>query len=374
MVSQMLPVQVISARPARNGRSFAGAAHEVAVAGACASSTSGVAFLSAWGVLGHGPLRGQLHDAARRQGACFDSGAVSFCAHARRVRRPLLLSHARPDGGRCRRQRAACGDQQTDRTVPALCGRERGTPGRALRHERDAQDRRRGPCGVDGGFEGACRDRRVGRVRRSWSQVSAVGAGALPYASREGHCDGACVDEASRLGACGRSTGMMTGRGAGQPDVAGGLALHVPVLVRRVVEYLALRDGSIAIDGTFGAGGYTRAILAAASCRVIALDRDPSAAAHGAGLVADSAGRLTVVEDRFSNLDAVAHSLGCDSVDGVVLDIGVSSMQLDTAERGFSFRLDGPLDMRMESDGPSAADVVATASDRDLAAIIATLG
>jgi 16S rRNA (cytosine1402-N4)-methyltransferase len=167
---------------------------------------------------------------------------------------------------------------------------------------------------------------------------------------------------------------MMTGRGAGQPDVAGGLAHHVPVLVRRVVEYLAPRDGGMVVDGTFGAGGYTRAILAAASCRVIALDRDPTAIARGAALVAESAGRLTLVEDRFSNLDAAALGQGADAVDGVVLDIGVSSMQLDTAERGFSFRLDGPLDMRMSGEGASAADVVAAASERDLAAIVATLG
>jgi 16S rRNA (cytosine1402-N4)-methyltransferase len=167
---------------------------------------------------------------------------------------------------------------------------------------------------------------------------------------------------------------MMTGRDAGQPDVAGGLARHVPVLVRRVVEHLAPRDGGVVIDGTFGAGGYTRAILAAASCRVIALDRDPSAIARGATLVAENGGRLSLVEDRFANLDAAARGQGADVVDGVVLDIGVSSMQLDTAERGFSFRLDGPLDMRMSSEGVSAADIVAAASERDLAAIVATLG
>jgi 16S rRNA (cytosine1402-N4)-methyltransferase len=167
---------------------------------------------------------------------------------------------------------------------------------------------------------------------------------------------------------------MMTGRGAGQPDAAGGLAHHVPVLVRRVLEHLAPRDGATIIDGTFGAGGYTRAILAAAQTRVIALDRDPSAIARGAAVAAESAGRLTLVEDRFANLDIVARAQGHDAVDGVVLDIGVSSMQLDTAERGFSFRLDGPLDMRMSVDGPSAADVVAAASERDLTAIIATLG
>ena len=134
------------------------------------------------------------------------------------------------------------------------------------------------------------------------------------------------------------------------------------------------RDGGIYIDGTFGAGGYSRAILGAADAQVIGIDRDQSAVAHGAGLVEAAGGRLTLVEERFSALDRVAEKFGHAAVDGVVLDLGVSSMQLDEAERGFSFRLDGPLDMRMGSDGPSAADVVAQASERDLADIIFQLG
>jgi 16S rRNA (cytosine1402-N4)-methyltransferase len=156
--------------------------------------------------------------------------------------------------------------------------------------------------------------------------------------------------------------------------VAGGLARHVPVLVRPALELLKVRDGGIYIDGTFGAGGYTRAILAAAGAQVIGLDRDQSAVARGADLVQSANGRLTLVEERFSALDSVARKFGHESVDGVVLDLGVSSMQLDEAERGFSFRLDGPLDMRMGNDGPSAADVVAQASERDLADIIFQLG
>jgi 16S rRNA (cytosine1402-N4)-methyltransferase len=167
---------------------------------------------------------------------------------------------------------------------------------------------------------------------------------------------------------------MMTGGDAVPPDVAGGPARHVPVLVRPVVEHLAIRDGGIYIDGTFGAGGYTRAILAAADCKVLALDRDQSAVANAFGLVDAAGGRLTVMESRFSTLDEAAESFGITAVDGVVLDLGVSSMQLDTAERGFSFRLDGPLDMRMEANGPSAADVVAAAAERTLADIIFTLG
>ncbi|HVX99568.1 MAG TPA: 16S rRNA (cytosine(1402)-N(4))-methyltransferase RsmH [Pseudorhodoplanes sp.] len=149
---------------------------------------------------------------------------------------------------------------------------------------------------------------------------------------------------------------------------------HIPVLLGPVLQYLAPRAGEIYIDGTFGAGGYSRAILAAADCRVIGIDRDQTAIALGAGLVAESGGRLTLSEDRFSALDQVARSLGYASVDGVVLDIGVSSMQLDQAERGFSFRLDGPLDMRMDRQGPSAADVIARISERDLAAVIFVLG
>ena len=166
----------------------------------------------------------------------------------------------------------------------------------------------------------------------------------------------------------------MTAGGDGFAAVAGGPALHIPVLGAPALELLKLRDGGVYIDATFGAGGYSRALLGAAEARVIGIDRDQSAIAGGADLVAAANGRLTLVEDRFSNLDAVAHDCGCDAVDGVVLDLGVSSMQLDRPERGFSFRHDGPLDMRMGTDGPSAADVVTRAGERDLANIIFLLG
>ena len=166
---------------------------------------------------------------------------------------------------------------------------------------------------------------------------------------------------------------MMAGSGSGSA-VAGGLARHIPVLGSRVLEFFDVRAGGIYIDTTFGAGGLSRAILDAADCRVIGIDRDQSALAHGADLVEASLGRLVLVEDRFSNLAAVARGCGHEAVDGVVFDLGVSSMQLDQAERGFSFRRDGPLDMRMRGAGPSAADVVALAPERDLAAVIATLG
>lgn len=148
---------------------------------------------------------------------------------------------------------------------------------------------------------------------------------------------------------------------------------HLPVMLAEVMAALAPVPGGIYVDGTFGAGGYTRAILAAGAS-VIAIDRDPTAIAGGAPLVAASAGRLTLVEGRFSDLAAIAADHGHERVDGVVLDVGVSSMQLDDAARGFSFRFDGPLDMRMGGDGPSAADLVNRLEPRDLARVIAVLG
>ena len=159
--------------------------------------------------------------------------------------------------------------------------------------------------------------------------------------------------------------------GSDSNAVAGGLAGHVPVLARRVVGWLGVHSGGLYIDATFGGGGYTRAILQMPGARVIGIDRDQAAIAQGAALIDETGGRLELVEDRFSNLAAIA---GGSVADGVVFDLGVSSMQLDEAARGFSFRLDGPLDMRMGRDGPSAADVVARASERDFAAIIAALG
>jgi 16S rRNA (cytosine1402-N4)-methyltransferase len=162
--------------------------------------------------------------------------------------------------------------------------------------------------------------------------------------------------------------------GSGSNAVAGGLARHIPVLGRRAVEWLGARDGGLYVDATFGAGGYTRAILATPGARVIGIDRDQRAIAKGSDLVEEAKGRLELIEDRFSNLETIVGSRANPAIDGIVFDLGVSSMQLDEAERGFSFRLDGPLDMRMGSDGASAADLVARASERDLAAIIATLG
>ncbi|BCP54439.1 ribosomal RNA small subunit methyltransferase H [Kaistia sp. 32K] len=153
----------------------------------------------------------------------------------------------------------------------------------------------------------------------------------------------------------------------------GGADRHVPVLLDEVLRYLAPAPGGVVIDGTFGLGGYSRAILDAGA-NVIGIDRDPNAIADGQAIVAEYGGRLQLAHGRFGDLDAIAASLGHETVDGVVLDIGVSSMQLDEAERGFSFRFDGPLDMRMSQEGPSAADVVNTMEARDLARIISVLG
>jgi 16S rRNA (cytosine1402-N4)-methyltransferase len=149
---------------------------------------------------------------------------------------------------------------------------------------------------------------------------------------------------------------------------------HTPVMLNEVLEALAPCDGGRYIDGTFGGGGYTRAILEAADCRVLGIDRDPEAIARGATLAALYPGRLTLVQGTFSHLDEYAADAGLDGVHGVVLDLGVSSFQFDEPERGFSFRADGPLDMRMSLEGMSAADFVNTADEKTLADTIARYG
>jgi 16S rRNA (cytosine1402-N4)-methyltransferase len=151
-------------------------------------------------------------------------------------------------------------------------------------------------------------------------------------------------------------------------------ARHIPVLLDEVIDSLAIRPGETHVDGTFGAGGYSRAILNSGAGRVIAFDRDPDAIAEGAALVAESGGRLTLVHRCFSEMDAALAEQGIESVDGVVLDIGVSSMQLDRADRGFSFQSDGPLDMRMAQSGMTAAEFVNEAEEEEIADILFTLG
>ena len=149
---------------------------------------------------------------------------------------------------------------------------------------------------------------------------------------------------------------------------------HIPVLGREAVDLLAPGNDGFFVDATFGAGGYSRAILDTPGARVIGIDRDRSAIAGGFDLVDRSGGRLMLIEGRFSDLAEICAGQGVQAVDGVVMDVGVSSMQLDQAERGFSFRLGGPLDMRMGHDGPTAADVIAKASEADLANIIYIFG
>ena len=150
-------------------------------------------------------------------------------------------------------------------------------------------------------------------------------------------------------------------------------ARHVPVLLDEALEALRPREGEIHVDGTFGAGGYARALLAGGA-RVIAIDRDPSAIRDGAALAAEYEGRLSLVGGRFGLLDAAVASLGVEAVDGVALDIGVSSMQFDEAARGFSLRFDGPLDMRMGGEGPSAADILRDEDEAGIADILYHFG
>ena len=155
-------------------------------------------------------------------------------------------------------------------------------------------------------------------------------------------------------------------------EVATITAPHVPVLLREVVAGLAITPGETIVDGTFGAGGYTRALFEAGAGRVIGFDRDPQAIEQGPSLVPDP--RLTLIEDRFGNMHAALADRELLPVDGIALDIGVSSMQLDQAERGFSFSNDGPLDMRMSQSGMSAAEFVNEADEAEIARVIKEYG
>lgn len=163
---------------------------------------------------------------------------------------------------------------------------------------------------------------------------------------------------------------MVANLGDGISEADSGPVRHIPVMLGEVLASLAPSPGKTILDGTFGAGGYTRAILGAGA-NVIALDRDPNAIAGGQDLVAEFDGRLSLIASRFSQLAAHAPDGG---LDGVVLDVGVSSMQIDEADRGFSFQRNGPLDMRMSASGVSAADVVNRAKAGDMARIFGFLG
>ncbi len=163
---------------------------------------------------------------------------------------------------------------------------------------------------------------------------------------------------------------MAANPGEGSTEAGGGPVRHIPVLLKEVLVALEPGAGKVILDGTFGAGGYTSAILGAGA-EVIALDRDPTAIAGGQALVASNDGRLKLIHSQFSHLADHAPEAG---LDGVVLDIGVSSMQIDEADRGFSFQKNGPLDMRMSASGVSAADVVNRAKVAELIRIFHFLG
>ncbi|HTZ36116.1 MAG TPA: 16S rRNA (cytosine(1402)-N(4))-methyltransferase RsmH [Stellaceae bacterium] len=149
---------------------------------------------------------------------------------------------------------------------------------------------------------------------------------------------------------------------------------HVPVLVDAVLDALAPRDDAVYVDATFGGGGYSEALLGAARCRVFGIDRDPEAVARGEALAARYGGRLTLIAGPFGDMERLIGPFAPGPISGIAFDLGVSSFQLDSPERGFSFRADGPLDMRMSRAGASAADLVARLSERELAELIATLG
>jgi 16S rRNA (cytosine1402-N4)-methyltransferase len=148
-----------------------------------------------------------------------------------------------------------------------------------------------------------------------------------------------------------------------------GTSAHVPVLLDEAIAALAIAEGEVHVDATFGAGGYTRAMLAKGA-RVFAFDRDPDAIREGQALADASGERLTLVPERFSRMRQALSAHGVEAVDGVAIDLGVSSMQLDRAERGFSFQADGPLDMRMERSGQSAADFLNGADEGEIADIL----
>src|SRR5580658_8513295 len=149
---------------------------------------------------------------------------------------------------------------------------------------------------------------------------------------------------------------------------------HIPVLVEAVLAALAPRDDAVYVDATFGAGGYSEALLGAARCRVFGIDRDPDAVARGEALAARYGGRLTLIAGPFGDMERLLGAFSPGPIAGIAFDLGVSSMQIDEAERGFSFRQDGPLDMRMSRAGETAADLIARLSERELGELIRALG
>ena len=152
-------------------------------------------------------------------------------------------------------------------------------------------------------------------------------------------------------------------------------APHIPVMLSEVLEVMALKDGGVYVDGTLGAGGYTRAMLDAVDCRVIAIDRDETAIQAAQSWSKEYGDRLTLVHGAFGDVSQHLKSAGINKIDGIVVDIGVSSMQIDQADRGFSFRFDGPLDMRMDtSQGETAAEIINSRKEENIANLIYKYG
>src|SRR5579872_7196131 len=302
-----------------------------------------------------------FHQSLRRQGTNLDSGPFPRRPGARRFRGSLPPSVLGRAGSRLRGQRLAERDRRAPGDDAGLFGAARHAGDGLAWHERNPPTGLGGPGDPQRG-EPDLRafDRRSG-FRRAGAQVSNLGAGPFPGASRRGQDSSAPIAGGARRqsGAerAGGARGMMASRGEAPPP-AGGPARHIPALLDEAVAALGVHEGGVYCDGTFGAGGYARAILDRGG-RVVAIDRDPDAIAAGQALAASAGGRLALVEGRFGELDAIARSQGFSALDGVVLDIGVSSMQLDEAQRGFSFRNDAPLDMRMGRSGRSAADPLA---------------
>src|SRR5262249_41166999 len=249
------------------------------------------------------PLRVELHVAARCQRAGLGSSAIPPSPGARRLRWTLLLSGTRPAGARCGRQRAVERDRAADRELSALPRRTGRFGRRALWPERDVERGRRRPRHHHGAAEESCRNHGCGHFRWSWPEVSDLGTRTLSRAARGGHREGARREAAVGFPGSGagsaRSTGMTMGSDNGSGG-AGGPAGHTPGLGRAALEFVNVREGGVYIDGTFGAGGHSRLILAQADTRVIGIDRDATAMALGADLAQAAAGRLTLVRDDFS--------------------------------------------------------------------------
>src|SRR5271165_5650212 len=299
-----------------------------------------------------------FHPSLRRQGADLDSGRVPPGSGKGRLCGRLRLSVAGCAGARLRRPRAACGDRRAAGDDAALFADSRRLCDGASRHERDPAHGRGGPRDARRAAQDGAQPQRRGGVRRAGAQVPDLGADALSDASRRGaHARSPFARGTRRVRAGGGVVGMS----------------HVPVLLEEAMEALKPRPGGLYVDATFGAGGYTRALLDRGA-NVVALDRDPAAIRGGADLVSASGGRLRLIEARFGDLGAVAQALGLEKADGIVFDIGVSSMQLDEAERGFSLRFDAPLDMRMEGKGRSAADILREEDEATIADILFHFG